>query len=175
MDEVRRSPADSGRVQLLVRRPAVDERETPAEVVLDRVEGVVGDNWRSRGNSHSPDGSANPEEQVTVMNARVAALVSGGEDERWQLAGDQIYADLDLSVSNLPPGTRLRIGTAVLEISARPHTGCSKFAARFGPEATRLVNSPEGRQLRLRGVNCRVIAGGVVRLGDTITKEPDPK
>ena len=162
-------------MKLLVQRPGVDERETPPEVVLDRLEGVVGDNWRSRGSSRTPDGSANPEAQVTIMKARLAALEAGGDEGRWKLAGDQIYADFDMSVSNLPPGARLRIGTAVLEVSAHPHTGCAKFVERFGTAAMRFVNSPTGRALRLRGVNCRVVAGGVVRLGDTIMKETTPQ
>jgi len=175
LDEVRGAPADHGRVELLVRRPAVDERETPDEVRLDIVEGVVGDCWRVRGSSRSADGSADPEAQVTVMNARVAMLVSAGEDDRRKLAGDQIYADLDLSNENLPPGSRLRIGSAVIEVSAHPHTGCEKFVARFGKDATRFVNSKTGRQLRLRGMNCKIVSGGVVRVGDTITKEAAPE
>jgi len=171
LDDVRAAPADHGRVELLVRRPAVDARETPAEVRLDMVEGVVGDNWRVRGSSRSADGSPNPEAQVTVMSARVAKLVSGGKDDRRQLAGDQIFADLDLSHENLPPGTRLRIGSAIIEISAHPHTGCDKFMARFGKDAVRFVNSRVGRELRLRGMNCKIVSAGVIRVGDIITKE----
>jgi MOSC domain-containing protein YiiM len=158
-------------VQLLVRRPAVDERETPPELLLDVAEGVVGDNWRLRGSSSMPDHSADPEAQVTMMNARVADLLSLGNGERWKLAGDQIFVDFDVSVSNLPPGTRVRLGSAVLEISAKPHTGCVKFVARFGAEAMRFVNAPAGRALRMRGVNCRIVEGGSVRLGDPIAKE----
>jgi hypothetical protein len=175
LDEIRRAPAEAGRVQLLVRRPAVDERETPSEIDVDVVAGVVGDNWRTRGSSSTPDHSASSEAQVTMMNARSTALVSCGDGARWKLAGDQIYVDFDLSNSNLPPGTRVRVGSAVLEISAKPHTGCSKFLERFGQEAMRFVNSPTGRELRLRGVNCRVVVTGVVCLGDTITKEVPPQ
>jgi len=170
LDEVRQAPPDNGRVELLVVRPAVDARETPSRVHLDVVEGVLGDTWRLRGSSRTPDGSANPEAQVTVMSARAARLVAGDDDRR-KLAGDQIYADLDLSHENLPAGSRLRIGSAVVEISAEPHRGCSKFLERFGKEALRFVNSSLGRELRLRGMNCKVVSGGVVRLGDTITKE----
>jgi hypothetical protein len=172
LDDVRQAPRDQGRVELLVRRPAVDVRETRDELLLDLVEGVVGDTWRVRGDSRTADGSANPEVQVTVMNARVARLMSDGNDDRWKLAGDQIYADFDLSQENLPAGSRLQIGSAVLEISAHPHTGCAKFESRFGADAMRFVNSPTGRALRLRGVNCKVVIAGIVRVGDTITKEP---
>ena len=87
------------------------------------------------------DGSANPDAQLTLMNARVVALVAG-ERERWPLAGDQLYVDLDLSADNLPPGTRLAVGSAVIEVTPEPHTGCAKFSARFGSEALRFVNSP---------------------------------
>jgi hypothetical protein len=173
LDDIRQSPADQGTVRLIVRRPGVDERETPAEATLDCTEGLVGDTWRVRGSSRTPDGSANPEAQITVMNARAAALVAIEED-RWKLAGDQIYADLDLSLANLPAGTRLRLGTAVIEVSAHLHTGCAKFTARFGLEAMNFVNSEAGKALRLRGLNARVVTGGVVRVGDVITKEPSP-
>lgn len=169
LDHIRRAPTGAGRVELLVRRPATDQREAPDELVLDSVEGVVGDNWRARGSSSTPDGSANPEAQVTLMNARVADLVSRGERACWALAGDQVYVDVDLSVAHLPAGTRVRLGSAVLEISAKPHTGCTKFMARFGHEALRFVNSPTGRELRLRGVNCRIVTGGSVRLGDVLS------
>jgi hypothetical protein len=172
VEEIRGAPAEEGVVALLVRRPDVGGRETPDELVLDLVEGVVGDNWLRRGSTSTPDGRANPEAQVTIMNARVAALVAGDDRDRWALAGDQIYVDFDLSRENLSAGTRVRLGSAVLEISAKPHTGCAKFVERFGAEAMRFVNSPTGRDLRLRGANCRVVLAGVVRLGDTISKEP---
>jgi hypothetical protein len=167
LEEIRRSPADGGRVELIVRRPAENEREVVAEATLDPVEGLVGDAWRSRGSRHTDDGSAHLAQQVTMMNARVAALLAGGPD-RWQLAGDQLYVDLDLSEANLPPGTRLGIGSAVVEVTDQPHRGCKKFAARFGPEATRFVNSPVGRQLRLRGMNAHVVVGGTIHVGDVI-------
>ncbi|MGC9962162.1 MAG: MOSC domain-containing protein [Acidimicrobiales bacterium] len=172
VEEIRGAPSEEGVVELLVRRPDVGGRETPEKLVLDLVEGVVGDNWLRRGSTSTPDGSANPEAQVTIMNARVAALVAGGDRDRWALAGDQIYVDFDLSQENLPAGTRVRLGSAVLEISAKPHTGCTKFVERFGADAMRFVNSPTGRDLRLRGANCRVVLAGVVQLGDAITKEP---
>ena len=145
--------------RLIVRRPGEDRREPLDEALFDVDEGLVGDSWRARGNRHTPDGAADPQAQLTLVNARAAAAIAG-DPERWALAGDQLYVDLDLSVANLPAGTRLRIGGAEIEISAKPHTGCAKFSARFGPEALRFVSSPEGRALRLRGVNARVISGG---------------
>jgi MOSC domain-containing protein YiiM len=93
-----------------------------------------------------------------------------GEKARWPLAGDQLYVDLDLSAANLPPGTRLAIGSAVLEVTAQPHTGCGKFVERFGLESMKFVNSPVGRELQLRGINARVVESGTVRVGDVVRK-----
>jgi len=137
--------------------------------VLDQVAGLDGDNWLSRGSTSTPDGSADPQRQVTVMNARVAELVAGGTG-RMPLAGDQLYLDLDLSLGNLPAGSLLAVGQAVLEVSKAPHLGCANFVERFGVEAMRFVNSRAGRQLRLRGMNARVVVSGTVRLGDLAAK-----
>jgi len=171
IDHIRRSPADEGRVELIVRRPAVDQREVLAMATLDLAEGVVGDTWRARGSTRTPDGSADAQAQLTLMNARAAALVAGQPD-RWQLAGDQLYVDLDLSENNLPARTRLELGTAVIEITSKPHLGCRKFSDRFGKDALLLVNSPTGQALRLRGANARVVVPGTVRVGDMIRKLP---
>jgi hypothetical protein len=160
--EIRRSPKNGGRVELIVRRPAEGEREVLEEAVLDPVEGLVGDRWRK---SRSPD----PRTQVTLANARVAALLAVSPERR-PLAGDQLYVDLDLSAENLPPGTRLAVGSAALEVSEVPHTGCAKFMARFGKDALSWVSTKEGRALNLRGINARVVTGGVVRVGDAIMK-----
>jgi MOSC domain-containing protein YiiM len=165
LDEVRLSPADAGRVELIVRRPAEDEREVLVEGQLSTEVGLVGDKWSIARGGKPP----NPDAQLTLMNARAAALVAGGPDHGG-LAGDQLYVDLDLSQENLPPGTRLAIGSAVVEVSAEPHTGCGKFARRFGVDALKFVNTKHGRELRLRGMNTKVIVGGVVRPGDVITK-----
>jgi hypothetical protein len=169
LDEIRRAPRDHGRVELIVRRPAELEREVLTEAMLDVTEGLVGDTWRRRGSRRTPDQSAHPKMQLTVMNARAAALVAV-DDDRWKLAGDQLYVDLDLSEANLPPGTRLEVGTAVIEITDEPHLGCKKFRERFGEDALRFVNSTVGRELRLRGVNSRVVGAGRVGLGDTVRK-----
>lgn len=168
LPEILAAPRGEGTVELIVRRPAMDEREVLAEAELDVVEGLVGDMWKVRGSRRTPDGSSHPDMQLTLMSARVADLVAAGERERWQLAGDQLYVDLDLSVEHLPPGTRLAVGSAVVEITAEPHTGCAKFAARFGGDAHRFVNTRAHRHLRLRGVNARVVESGTVAMGDRI-------
>jgi hypothetical protein len=171
LDEVRRSPADRGTVELIVCRPAVDERIVLTEATLDPSRGLVGDNWLARGSSRTPDKFADPDKQITVMNGRAAGLVAGNPDRR-KLAGDQLFVDLDISTANLPAGTRLEIGTAVIEVSPQPHLGCPKFSARFGKEALQFVNSPLGRQLRLRGLNARIVVPGTIRTGDTVSKLP---
>jgi hypothetical protein len=171
LDQIRGSPRDGGWLVLVVRRPAVGERDLPVEAVLDQVTGLDGDNWLTRGSPSTPDGSADPQRQITVMNARVAELVADGTD-RMPLAGDQLYLDLDLSIDNLPAGSLLAVGQAVLQVSEAPHLGCAKFVERFGAEAMRFVNSSIGRQLRLRGMNARVVVPGTVRIGDLATKAP---
>jgi hypothetical protein len=169
LDTIREAPQDNGRVELICRRPDVEQRELLAEAVLDLEQGLVGDNWRIRGSSSTVDGSAHPDMQLTLMNARSAALIAVDPDRR-QLAGDQFFVDLDLSVTNLPPGSRLRLGEATVEVTEIPHRGCGKFSARFGVEALKFVNSKVGRELNLRGINARVVEGGVVHLGDPVAK-----
>jgi len=169
LDRIRQSPRDVGTVKLVVRRPEQDTREILATGQLDPALGLVGDNWKTRGSRSTPDGSANPEMQLNVMNARVVELLAE-TPERRALAGDQLYVDFDLSESNCPTGTRLAIGAAVIEVTAPPHTGCRKFSARFGADAMKFVNSEEGRKLRLRGLNAKVIIAGAVRPGDPVRK-----
>jgi hypothetical protein len=169
LDAVRQAPKDEGRLELIVRRPAIDQREVVAGGALDAIAGLVGDNWSTRGSTSTADGSAHPGAQLALMNVRMIALLAQ-EQARWPLAGDQLFVDLDLSVENLPPGTRLALGTAVIEVTAKPHTGCQKFAARFGAEALRFVNTPEGRQLRLRGMHARIVQPGAIRVGDRVRK-----
>lgn len=156
------SPRDCGTVEMIVARPCTDERVLLEGAELNLEEGLVGDDWRTVG-------AADPEAQITLMNTRVIQLLAGDRG-RWQLAGDQIFVDFDISQDNLPPGTRLAIGSAVLEVTAVPHTGCAKFAERFGKDAMRYVNTPEGRRLRRRGMNTRVVQPGTVRVGDTVAK-----
>ena len=169
LDELRRSPSDDGRVELVVRRPEENEREVLEEGALDPADGLVGDMWRRRPSKSTPDGSPHPDMQLTLMNVRAATLIAR-EPERRQLAGDQLFVDLDLSGANLPPGTRLEIGSAVVEVTALPHTGCGKFVRRFGVDAMKLVNSELGRELNLRGVNTRIVEAGTVRTGDIVRK-----
>ncbi|MFI5282458.1 MAG: MOSC domain-containing protein [Candidatus Dormibacterales bacterium] len=171
LDHMRQAPADMGTIELIARRPVENEREVLTEARLDVVEGLVGDDWKARGSRRTADGGADPEAQVTLVNARAAEAFAGDRD-RWHLAGDQIYVDFDISLDNVPPGSRVRIGEATLEFSAAPHTGCAKFSSRFGVEAHKFVNSAVGRELRLRGANCRVVSGGLVRTGDAIQKLP---
>ena len=170
LPHIRESPRDNGLVELIVRRPAVGAREVLREARLDNVVGLVGDTWNQRPSSRMPNGLPHPEMQLTLMNTRVVELVAGPRD-RWPLAGDQIYVDLDLSLMNLPPGTRLSIGEAVVEVSTQPHTGCAKFVERFGLDAMKFVNSPVGRALNLRGINAFVVTPGVVRRGDRVRRE----
>jgi len=169
LDEIRRAPRDEGTLELIVRRPEVDEREVLDAGELNLEVGLVGDSWITRGSSRTPDGSAHPDTQLNIMNSRVTALVAQHKD-RWQLAGDQLYLDLDLSEKNVPARTRFAIGAAVIEVSPQPHLGCQKFVSRFGLEAMQFVNSPVGRQLRLRGINARVVSAGVIRVGDVVRK-----
>jgi MOSC domain-containing protein YiiM len=157
-------------VELLVIRPAILEREVLERVEISQTSGVAGDTWDQRPSRRTPDGGPNPAAQVTVMNSRAVDLVAGGRD-RWPLAGDQIYVDLDLGLDNLPTGTLLHLGSAVLEVTDAPHTGCAQFSERFGVDALRLTATPEGRALRLRGINTRVARGGAVAVGDTVTVE----
>jgi hypothetical protein len=169
LDDIRRSPKDEGALELIVRRPSLGERESLTEGELDVAQGLVGDTWRTRGSRRSKDGLAHPQMQINVMNSRVIALVAQ-ERERWHLAGDQLFVDLDLSGENLPPGTRLAVGSAVIEVTPEPHTGCEKFLSRFGVDAMKFVNSPLGRQLNLRGINAKVVQPGVIRVRDVAKK-----
>jgi hypothetical protein len=169
LDEIRRSARDAGELKMIVRRPDVGFREEIETGELDVTRGLVGDTWHTRRCRLTADGSPHPDMQLNVMNARVAALVAGDE-RRWSLAGDQLFIDLDLSEANVPAGTRLALGSAVIEVTPEPHTGCGKFISRFGADAAKFVNSPLGRKLNLRGINAKVIAGGRIKVGDVARK-----
>jgi MOSC domain-containing protein YiiM len=170
LDHVRNAPADRGTLELIVARPGNFEREVLEEATLDLDVGLVGDNWATRGNRHREDGSPDPLRQITLMSTRAASLLCGSSGDKWAQAGDQLFVDLDISHDNLPAGSRLAIGSAVVEITEPPHTGCAKFSQRFGLDALRMVGTPDGKALRLRGVNARVVTGGIVRRGDTVAK-----
>ena len=146
---------------MIVRRPIKGQREVLEEGQLTLDEGLAGDCWKN----HSP----HPDMQINIMNSRAIALVAA-DRERWPLAGDQLFLDMDLSETNLPPGSQLELGSALLEITARPHTGCGKFAARFGVDAVKFVNSMRGRELNLRGRNARVLKPGIIRNGEMVRK-----
>ena len=168
-EQSEKSPKDMGTVEMIVRRPQVDVREEVKEAEFDTKDGLVGDNWLARGSSSRPDGSPHPESQITLMNSRVIQLLAG-DRSRWELAGDQLFVDFDLSKDNLPIGQRIKIGDVVLEIPELPHTGCAKFAKRYGAHARKFVMTDEGKLLRFRGVYATVIQGGNIKLTDTITK-----
>ncbi len=161
-DHILASPSDVGTLKLIVIRPDVDQRETPAEGRLDIEQGLVGDNWSTRG-------TTDPDMQLNIMNARVIGLLAQTRD-RWSLAGDQLYLDMDLSDENLPPGTQLSLGDAIIEVTEPPHTGCKKFAARFGVDAVVFVNSGRGKKLNFRGINAKVIQSGDIKIGDVARK-----
>jgi hypothetical protein len=167
---VRTAPVDEGVLQLIVRRPGRGTREVVAEASADAQVGLVGDSWATRRSRRTPDGRPDPRAQITLVDVRVAELVAG-DIARWPLFGDQLYVDLDLSEGNLPAGSRLAIGSTELEISDKLHTGCAKFASRFGADALRFVMSPEGRRRRLRGANARVVRSGTLAVGDVIMVE----
>jgi len=169
LDRIKQSPKDHGVLHLIVRRPRIGAREILDEAELDMTAGLVGDSWSQRKSSRTADGSPHPDMQLNVINARTIALLAQTED-RWPLAGDQLFIDLDLSEDNLPPGTQLALGTAVIEVTSQPHTGCGKFVERFGANAMYFVNSPTGRSLRMRGLNAKVVRAGRIRPGDLVRK-----
>lgn len=169
LEQIKQAPKNEGPLELIVRRPTEGEREVLIEGELDVELGLVGDNWKTRGCSRTTDGFGHPEMQLNIMNSRAAALVAQ-DKSRWQLAGDQLYVDFNLSEKNLPPGTHLSIGEAIIEVTAVPHTGCKKFVARFGLEAMKFVNSEVGKALHLRGINTKVIKGSTIYVGDVIKK-----
>lgn len=162
-------PKQLGTVELLVCRPDRDKRQVIDEAVLNRDTGLEGDNWLAKGSRHTPDSRADPNMQITLMNAKVIGLIAGAKSN-WPLAGDQLFVDFDLSESNVPVGTRLQVGTVVLEVTAEPHLGCLKFSKRYGKDAMEFVNSELGKRNNLRGVNAKIVEPGVVRVDDQITK-----
>ena len=169
LDAICKAPKNGGVLELIVRRPSVGEREVLDEGELDPVVGLVGDSWSHRGSRRSVDGRPHPEMQINIMSARVVALVAQ-ERARWPLAGDQLFVDMDLGAANLPPGTRLGLGSAIIEVTSEPHTGCGKFIERFGVDAQKFVNAPEHEALNLRGINAKVVTRGSIRVGDRLTK-----
>lgn len=168
-DHIMQSPSDKGVLRLIVARPEVDRRTELDQGELDETEGLIGDNWAARGSSKTEDGSAHPEMQINIMNSRAIDLITQSKED-WETAGDQLFVDFNLSKNNVPPGTKLAVGDAILEVTSVPHTGCKKFAARFGVDAVKFISSPEGRQWQLRGINARVVKSGSIKIGDQFSK-----
>jgi len=170
VDGVRQSPVQTGTVEMLVRRPAPGAREVLQQARLTVEHGLVGDDWIDRWSGREDKWQRHLDMQIAIMNSRVIDAITGGDRERWPLAGDQLFIDLDISEDNLPPGTRLKAGTAILEVTAEPHLGCRKFKERFGRDAVMFVNSDRGKLLKLRGINTRVVLPGMVTSGGVISK-----
>jgi MOSC domain-containing protein YiiM len=152
-------PLDVGKVALVVRRPDAGVRELPPRARLTVEGGLEGDRWAA-----GPDRKV--ESQVTLMRADVSRLVANGQPV--ELCGDNLLVELDLSKENLPAGTRIEIGTALCEVTPKPHTGCSKFSGRFGADALAFAAGPEHASRRLRGIHVRVLEDGEVSPGDVI-------
>jgi|TARA_Y100000310_G_scaffold331319_1_gene404647 hypothetical protein len=169
LDDVRNSPTDNGTLDLIVRRPEIDEREVLEIGELSVEEGLVGDNWVRKPSGRTDDGGPHPGMQLNIINSRVLALICPDPDRR-ALAGDQFVIDMDLTEANLPAWTRLAIGSAVIEVTDQPHTGCRKFSQRFGGDSLRFINSDVGGDLKLRGINARVVQPGTITTGDTVRK-----
>lgn len=169
LDALPLAPRDVGAVEWLVRRPVPLEREVVERAELCPERGLVGDCWPSKPSKRTADGSPHPQMQLTLMNSAVTAVIAGPK-EAWAAAGDQVYVDFDLSEASLPAGTQLKLGSAIIEVTAEEHLGCGKFHERFGSAALRWVNGKERRALRLRGVNARVVQAGEVTVGDTLQR-----
>ena len=169
LDNIKKSPLVEGILEMIVCRPEIGERTVLEEGRLDPALGLVGDNWKTRGSSRTNSGFGHPEMQLNIMNSRMVSLLAS-ERGLWKWAGDQLFVDFNLSDENLPPGSRLKIGSAVIEVTPIPHNGCRKFTKRFGVDAVKFVNSSIGKQLHLRGINAKVIEAGDVRTGDAVTK-----
>ncbi len=167
------SPQDHARVDMIVCRPGIGERRILQSGYLDEIVGLVGDNWSVRRKTEAQEDLPHPGKQLTIMNTRVIELIAG-KKERWPLAGDQFYLDLNLGPDNLPPGTHLSLGSATIVIADMPHLGCEKFARRFGSDALTFVCSELGRSQNFRGVNATVVKRGTVRVNDIVTKLPNP-
>ena len=159
------SSPDAGVVRLLLRRHPDGSRETPERVRLTPEEGLPGDGWARRP-------PRNPEAQLAVMHHGVASLIANGQPLGH--FGDNLFVELDLTAENLPPGTRLRVGRALVEVTPKPHNGCAKFQQRFGADALRFVQAPATRHRNLRGVYWKVVEAGEVATGAPIQVRSRP-
>jgi hypothetical protein len=170
LEHIKQSPTDKGKLEMIVIRPDVDQRKILQEGYLDVEKGLVGDNWSTKGSSKTTDGTSHPDMQLNIMNSRCISHIAKNKD-RWQLAGDQLFIDMNLSDENLPPETQLNIGEATIEITAIPHNGCKKFTQRFGMDAVKFVNSPIGKKMHLRGINAKVVKSGKINNRDIVSKK----
>jgi len=157
--EVLNPPRDAGELALIVSRGDDGHRSTPDRMVLSPERGVPGDVWWR-------DSPAKIDSQISIMRADIARLVANGQP--LSLVGDNLLVDLDLSVSNLPQGSRLQVGTSFLEITPEPHNGCLKFRQRFGRFALRVTADRRFKDLRLRGIYAKVMEEGEIEVGDPI-------
>ncbi|MCF6349069.1 MAG: hypothetical protein L3J20_12340 [Flavobacteriaceae bacterium] len=169
LDHIKQSPTNTTFLEMIVCRPDVGKRKILQQGFLNKEKGLIGDNWSTRGSSKTADGSSHPEMQLNIMNSRCIAHIAQRK-ERWQLAGDQLFVDINLSDDNLPAGTQLSLGEAIIEITAIPHNGCKKFTERFGLDAVKFVNSPIGKKLHLRGINAKIVKSGTIKVGDIVKK-----
>lgn len=163
------SPKDNGVLRAIVVRPGKGKRLDVESAEISLAGGVAGDAWAKGCWKETGDGRPHPDVQICIMNARCIALIAA-ERSNWPPAGDNLFIDLDLTPENLPAGQRLAIGTAVVEITSEPHTGCANFVRRYGRDATKFVNTGDGRRLRLRGIYARVVQDGRVSIGDKVAK-----
>jgi MOSC domain-containing protein YiiM len=159
-----RSPRDLGRVQGCVVRTGRGVRETPSALRVVEGAGVVGDLWSTH--PHSAPGN-----QVSLINVHVLRSLCDGDESRMPLSGDNLHVDLELSEANLPVGTLLAIGTALLRVSPVPHRPCGSFVKRYGATAAKKVARATRIGRRGRGVLCEVVRGGVIANGDEIRVE----
>ena len=163
------APKDQGLLRGIVVRPAKGERREPETCLLSLAGGAEGDHWAKGCWKTTPEGKPDPDVQICIMPARAIELIAG-ERANWAPAGDNLFIDMDLTPDNLPPGSRIGLGAAELEITAVPHNGCDSFIARYGRDACVFVNTGEGKRNRLRGIYARVVRDGVVSAGDSVRK-----
>jgi hypothetical protein len=169
LPEILQAPKDNGTLTGIVIRPEPGQRVELASCEVSLKLGTHGDNWSRGCWKTTDDGSPHPDVQICIMNARCIALIAQ-DRSNWAPAGDNLFIDMDLTPNNVPPGTQLAIGTAIIEITDTPHNGCDSFIARYGRDACIFVNTREGKQLRLRGVYGRVVRDGHLAVGDTVRK-----
>ncbi len=169
LPEILQSPKDNGLVEAITVRPVSEERRVVQSTRMTLSGGVEGDHWANGCWKSTEDGKPHPDVQICIMNSRCINHIAGSR-ENWAPAGDNLFVDMDISPDNMPPGTRVSLGSVILEITDTPHNGCAKFVERYGREATVFVNTGEGKRLRLRGIYGRVVQDGAVSVGDVITK-----